>query len=128
MLFASKLLIGSDSRNISILSAESTSTRILGIYKFAYDIAITLHLFSLFVCILILFLIPAKRYLSNRNKSLSIDQYTIHILSSILIWNSLSAIAYIGSNGRYTYALSILSLVLYLSHKGQQQVKIDKNE
>ena len=128
MLFASKLLIGSDSRNISILTAESTSTRILGIYRFAYDIAITLHLFSLFVCILILFLIPAKRYLSNRNESLSIDQYTIYILSSILIWNSLSAIAYIGSNGRYTYALSLLSLVLYLSHKSQQQVKSDKNE
>ncbi len=128
ILFASKLLIGSDSRNISILSAESTSTRILGIYKFAYDIAITLHLFSLFICILILLLIPSKRYLNNRNGGLYIDQYTIHILSSILIWNSLSAIAYIGSNGRYTYALSLLSLVLYLSHKGEQQVKIDKNE
>ena len=128
MLFASKLLIGSDSRNITILSAESTSTRIFGIYKFAYDIAITLHLFSLFVCILILFLIPTKRYLKNRNEGLNIDQYTIHILSSILIWNTLSAIAYIGSNGRYTYALSLLSLVLYLSHKGQQQVKNDKNE
>lgn len=128
ILFASKLLIGSDSRNISILTAESTSTRILGIYKFVYDIAITLHLFSLLVCILILFLIPAKRYLNNRNESLSIDQYTIYILSSILIWNSLSAIAYIGSNGRYTYALSLLSLVLYLSHKSQQQVKSDKNE
>jgi hypothetical protein len=128
VLFASKLLIGSDSRDISILSAESTSTRILGIYKFAYDIAITLHLFSLFACILILFLIPTKRYLKNRNEGLYIDQYTIHILSSILIWNSLSAIAYIGSNGRYTYALSLLSLVLYLSHKGQQQIKIDKNE
>ena len=128
MLFASKLLIGSDSRNISILTAESTSTRILGIYKFAYDIAITLHLFSLFVCILILFLIPAKRYLSNRNEGLNIDQYTIYILSSILIWNSLSAIAYIGSNGRYTYALSLLSLVLYLSQKGQLQAKIEKNE
>jgi len=128
ILFASKLLIGSDSRNISILSAESTSTRILGIYKFAYDIAITLHLFSLFVCMFILLLIPTKRYLNNRNEGLYIDQYTIHILSSILIWNSLSAIAYIGSNGRYTYALSLLSLVLYLSYKGQQQVKSDKNE
>lgn len=127
ILFGSKLLIGSDSRNISVLSANSISTKILGVYRLAYDVAISLHLFSFFFCIVILFIGPARRFMRDRRGGLNIDQSALHVLSSIFIWNSLSAVAYIGSNGRYTYALTLLSLVLYFSHKKQHRTKIEKN-
>jgi hypothetical protein len=127
ILFASKLFIGSDSRNISILSAETTSTRILGIYRIPYDIAITLHIYSLLAFTIILLLLPIKRYLQKRKDGLTIDRVSIVLLSAVFIWMALSAIAYIGSNGRYTYALTILSLIIYLSHNSDKKVLKEKN-
>ena len=127
-LFASKLFIGSDSRSISIFSAKSTSTKILAVYRIPYDIAITLHAYSLAAFMIILFIIPIKRYLQNRKNGLTIDQVTVNLLTAIFIWLALSAIAYIGSNGRYTYALTILSLLIYVSHISNQKVTKEKNE
>ena len=128
ILFASKLLIGSDSRNISIYSAETIPTIILAIYRLLFDIAITFHLFSFIACFAILLYLPTKRYVKNRNKGLRIDELTLCLITSMFIWNLLSAIAYVGSNGRYTYALSLLSIVFYFSNVSQQQAKIDENK
>lgn len=122
ILFAGKLLIGSDSRNISIISAKTNSTKILAIFRIPYDIAITLHFYSFLACIIILFLLPIKRYLKNRVNGLAVDQVTIHLIMALFFWTALSAIAYIGSNGRYTYALTIFSLVIYVSHISNQKV------
>ena len=127
ILFASKLLIGSDSRNISIFSAETIPTKVLAIYRLLFDIAITFHLFSFIACIAILFYLPTKRYIKNKNRGLRIDEFTLCLITSIFVWNSLSAVAYVGSNGRYTYALSLLSIVIYFSNITQQQAKIDEN-
>ncbi|CAB4757026.1 unannotated protein [freshwater metagenome] len=127
ILFANKLFIGSDSRNISIFSAETTSTKILAIYRIPYDIAITLHIYSLLAFMTILFLLPIKKYLQKRKNGLTIDRVTVNLLTAVFIWTALSAIAYIGSNGRYTYALTILSLVIYISHISDKKVLRDKN-
>jgi hypothetical protein len=127
ILFASKLFIGSDSRNVSILSAKTTSTKILGIYRIPYDIAITLHIYSLLALVMILFLLPIKKFLQKRRNGITIDQVSISLLSAVFIWTALSAIAYIGSNGRYTYALTILSLVIYISHISDKKVLKEKN-
>lgn len=126
-LFASKLFIGSDSRNISIFSARTTSTKVLAIYRIPYDIANTLHVYSLLAFMTILFLLPIKRYLQKRKNGLTIDRVTVNLLTSVFIWTALSAIAYIGSNGRYTYALTILSLVIYVSYISNQNVIKEKN-
>ena len=116
ILFGSKLFIGSDSRNISVLSAKTPSTKILGIYRIPYDVAITLHIYSLLSLTIILLLLPLKRYLQKRKDGLTIDRVSIVLLFAVFIWLALSAIAYIGSNGRYTYSLTILSLIIYISH------------
>lgn len=126
-LFASKLFIGSDSRNISIFSAKTTSTKVLAIYRIPYDIAITLHIYSLLAFTTILLLLPIKKYLQKRKNGLIIDRVTFNLLTAVFIWTALSAIAYIGSNGRYTYALTILSLVIYISHISDKKVLRDKN-
>ena len=127
ILFASKLFIGSDSRNVSILSAETTSTKILGTYRIPYDIAITLHIYSLLSLVMILFLLPIKKYLRKRKNGITIDRVSISLLSTVFIWTALSSIAYIGSNGRYTYALTILSLVIYICHISDKKVLKEKN-
>jgi hypothetical protein len=127
ILFANKLFIGSDSRNISIFSAKTTSTKIFAIYRIPYDIAITLHIYSLLAFMTILFLVPIKKYLQKRKNGLIIDRVTVNLLTAVFIWTALSAIAYIGSNGRYTYALTILSLVIYVSHISDKKVLKEKN-
>ena len=127
ILFGSKLFIGSDSRNISVLSAKTPSTKILGIYRIPYDVAITLHIYSLLSLTIILLLLPLKRYLQKRKDGLTIDRVSIVLLFAVFIWLALSAIAYIGSNGRYTYALTILSLIIYISHISDKKVLKEKN-
>jgi len=127
ILFANKLFIASDSRNISILSAKTTSTKIIGIYRIPYDIAITLHIYSLLSLVMILFLLPIKKYLRKRKNGITIDRVSISLLSTVFIWTALSSIAYIGSNGRYTYALTILSLVIYICHISDKKVLKEKN-
>jgi len=126
ILFASKLFIGSDSRNISIFSAKTKSTKTLAIYRIPYDIAITLHAYSLLALMTILFLIPINGYLQKRKNGLTIDRVTVNLLAAVFLWTALSAIAYIGSNGRYTYAVTILSLVIYVSHVSNQMAMKEK--
>jgi hypothetical protein len=117
ILFASKLFIASDSRNLTIFSADSPAMGVLGFYRLPYDIAITLHLFSFAFCTFMLLAIPIIRAFRAKKTEVLINQFTIYSLLSIMLWNSLSAIAYLGSNGRYTYSLSILIFVIYLSKK-----------
>ncbi len=128
MLFASKLFIASDSRNISILSADSNATKMLAIYRIPYDLAITLHIYSFLAFILILFFMPISRYLKSKDSGLIIDRTSINMLIAIGFWTALSAIAYIGSNGRYTYALTILSLVIYASNLSNEKTNRRQNE
>ncbi len=127
MLFASKLLIGSDSRNISFLSADTNATKILGIFRILYDVAITIHIYSFLTFILILFSLPLYRYLKKKENGLIIDRVSINMMVAIVLWTSLSAIAYIGSNGRYTYALTILSLVIYVSYVSEAMAHRKRN-
>lgn len=115
ILFASKLLIGSDSRNISIFSAETNATKMLAIFRILYDVAITIHIYSFLVLILTLFFLPYFKFLKMKPSGLVIDPVSINMLFAVGFWIFLSSIAYIGSNGRYTYALTILCLVIYLS-------------
>jgi hypothetical protein len=126
ILFGTKLFIGSDSRNLTILSADSLAMGILGFYRLPYDVAVTLHFFSFAFCTFMLLLIPIVRSLRNKNTEVLIDQFTIFSLLSIFLWTSLSAIAYLGSNGRYTYSLSILIFILYISRN--RIMNFEKNE
>ena len=115
ILFAGKIIIGSDSRNLSILNATGNSEKIAAIYKLPFDVLITFHAFSAiavfsYICI---FLSWKKRFLGNN--FIQVDRTLTSILFSIFLWVSLSAIAYIGSNGRYVYSITLIALVLLMS-------------
>jgi hypothetical protein len=115
ILFVGKLIIGSDSRNVTLLSGTSTLEKIESLYKFPFEIAITLHLFSILMCFIFLMIIPFWKFLRQGGQKLILDRSSMSNFFSLFLWSWLSAIAYIGSNGRYTYSISILGLIIFVS-------------
>jgi len=110
-LFITKLLIGSDSRGLGIASADSIFEIVTALYTAPYDLAISLHLFSLLACILFLALLSLGK--SSGRWEVRLDPTVLLILLTILLWTVISSVAYIGSNGRYTYSITILIAVIY---------------
>jgi hypothetical protein len=53
--------------------------------------------------------------MKSKKSEFYIDRLAVTLIFGALIWTMLSAIAYIGSNGRYTYAYSLLALTVYFS-------------
>jgi hypothetical protein len=115
VIFAGKLIIGSDTRSFGLSSTELSISTLSALYKAPYDLAITLHLYSIIALMFWLFLIPLKRFLKSKTSDFYIDRVAVTLIFGALIWTILSAIAYIGSNGRYTYAYSLLALTVYFS-------------
>ncbi len=114
-VFFTKLAIASDSRLLSISRAETTQEKISGVVRAPYELLIGLHFFSVAVTVILLFCIPAWRLFKRKTNALILEKFTLSVLSSILLWTLLSSIAYIGSNGRYTYTITIIALVLLVS-------------
>ncbi len=115
VIFAGKLMIGSDTRSFGLTSLEFSSTTFSSLYKVPYDVAITLHLYSLLALVFWLFLSPLVKFMKSKTSEFHIDRLAVTLIFGALIWTMLSAIAYIGSNGRYTYAYSLLALTVYFS-------------
>ena len=117
IIFGGKLLVGSDTRGLSFLSQDSTRNRILAMYRIPYELAISLHLYSIAASIIYLLLLPIRKFIRNLEDGLKLDRISIFLIFSQLLWLWLSSIAYIGSNGRYTYTVVLLSSALYLGLK-----------
>lgn len=117
MIFAGKLLIGSDSRNLTFLNEQNTKLKLLALYKLPYDLAITFHLYSLLAAGIFLLIGPVSRFRKSKSRNLVVSRETLLLLSSLVIWLGLSSIAYIGSNGRYTYTITLLALLLAFSNR-----------
>ena len=122
ILFGTKILVASETRGLSILSANSTSTKAMALFRIPFEIALTLHLYSLFAILLILFFNPIKNFCFKKRDTILIGRTSAHLIAAIILWTALSSIAYIGSNGRYTYALTILSLIIYASRNRNSNV------
>ena len=128
ILFAGKVLVGSDSRSITFLNASSRSERALSIYRILYDTSISLHLYSLLATIVLLIAIPLRRYHKGEKSGIDFDVISFSFLSAMTIWLICSSVAYIGSNGRYTYTITILSMILFTSYHQENQGNGLKNE
>jgi hypothetical protein len=108
IIFAGKLMIGSDSRTLTFLSEQNTTLKFLALYKIPYDLAIALHLYSLFATAIFLLIGPVSRYRKSKSGILILRSETLLLLSSLVICLGLSSIAYIGS---------LLALVIAISHR-----------
>lgn len=127
ILFGSKILIASETRGLSILSANSASTKVMAFFRIPFEIALTFHLYSLFALLSLLFFKPVKDFFSRKLDSIDIEKTSVYLICSAILWTILSSIAYIGSNGRYTYALTFLSLIIYISHVSDKKVLKERN-
>lgn len=115
IIFASKLIIGSDTRSFGLTPSQFSFSTLSFIYSAPYGLAITLHLYSILALIFWLLLNPIVKFLRFKANGFYIDRIAVTLILGAFIWTILSAIAYIGSNGRYTYAYSLLSLTVYFS-------------
>jgi hypothetical protein len=116
ILFAGKLVVGSDSRGFSFFAAESTTEKISSVFRMLYEIGITFHFYSVAAVYIFLLCFPIVRYRRAVYSGVTLDELTFTLLASMLIWIILSSIAYVGSNGRYTYSITLLCLILFARH------------
>ena len=116
IIFVGKVMIGSDTRGFSITSAQTFREKVVSIYKFPFEVAITFHLLSVLFAIVLIISVPLKRLVSANKSVLEFDKFTLSLLASLSLWVIFSSIAYIGSNGRYTYSVTLLTLCLFLQY------------
>jgi hypothetical protein len=115
--FAAKLFIGSDTRGLRVSNANTPLQKLQGAYFIPYDFVITLHLLSIGVfCFFIIVYALSRRILLKR-KNLEFSPEVLVCFSACALWLTLSSIAYIGSNGRYTYTITLISLLFLLKEE-----------
>ena len=114
-VFFTKLVIASDSRSLSFSGAATTQENISGVLRAPYEILVGFHFFSVVVTTMLFLCGPVWKLLRRKTNELILEKFTLSVLSSIFLWTLLSSIAYIGSNGRYTYTITIIGLVLSVS-------------
>ena len=116
ILFAGKLIIGSESRSLMVLSKEKTEEKLIAIFRIPYDIAISLHLFSVVSIFVVFLAVPVRNFARKITTSIELDRTVVAVFLSCFLWLGLSSIAYIGSNGRYMYSLTILAIILLVKN------------
>jgi hypothetical protein len=115
--FMSKLIVGSDTRGFRFFAEVEVLKKLQGLYFFIYDLVVTFHLMSLGALFLMILLLMYFRKLSLNSRDFQITTEMIVCLLGASIWLFLSSIAYIGSNGRYTYTITLLSMAFLLKEE-----------
>ena len=125
-LQACQLIIAGDTFGIRWLNSANFFEKIRLLLFIPYDMAISIHLFSPLVaaslgCVLIFRLLRRRRYVA-----LPIEIATVLPLLILGFWISITAIAFIGDNGRYVYPASFFYYTLSLIWLSKKRVdKID---
>lgn len=111
---ATKLIIASDTRGLRIFNAKTFKDQIGGAIFIIYDLAITLHLMSLLALLILLFFVNLFNSKLDSLKGIFVPKDQLLLICSAISWLVCSAIAYIGSNGRYTYSITLLIYLFLL--------------
>ena len=112
ILFAGKLIVGSDSRGLSVFMAETKLDKAFALFRVFYEFAITFHLYSVGAFFIYILFFPLLRFGRSTQAGLTLNGLKVAILIAMSLWIFLSSIAYVGSNGRYTYSITLLCLIL----------------
>jgi hypothetical protein len=115
IIFSGKLIIGSDTRGFGLLRADDIPELLSGVVKFPYEIFITTHLLSILAMTLFLLVVSTWRSIRARIGYVKLEKKTLVLILSLTLWTICSAIAYIGSNGRYTYGISLIVAIIFIS-------------
>ena len=130
-MFGSQVFIAGDSRYLRLFSSNyySTSSRIdlidrlIGLFFLPWDVIITLHLLSMNASLILWITLLLKQYRNGKSRNLKND---VIYVCSFFLWFGATVVAYIGDNGRYTYAASLallFSLFLYKSNSFEKAPK-----
>ena len=113
--FLTKLIIGSDTRGLSFFRETSALNKLQALIQAPFDVAITLHIMSIAAFALILLASPIAIFVNGAGNRFVLERASAVVLFSSFLWAVLSAIAYVGSNGRYTYTITMIGFALVLS-------------
>ncbi len=113
--FLTKLIIGSDTRGLSFFKETSTLNKLQALIQAPFDVAITLHIMSIAAFGLILLTSPIAIFVNGAGNRFVLERTSAVVLFSSFLWAVLSAVAYVGSNGRYTYTITLIGLALVIN-------------
>lgn len=122
IVFFTRLAIGSDSRNFSFLLTGKKTEFLSGVVKLPYDIFIFFHLLSILSIISILITVSISSSVRAKLGFVKFQNKTLVLVLSLILWTICSAIAYIGSNGRYTYAISLIAAIIAVSNSRNKKL------
>lgn len=105
--FFTKMILASEMRFLHVLNSSDLKTFLQGSYLIIYDSLLTIHAFSL-LFVWLGFAIYSRYFQKRIFARRSLGS---HLLAMSILWAAISTIAYIGSNGRYTYSATLLLLV-----------------
>lgn len=118
-MYASQTLLGGDTREIKLLelnrlvpsSLFDAKETLYAIVLFPLDVAISLHLFSPFIFLLLLMSQLAFQGRTSRKIYLA-KKDCLLLLSFQVFWVAGTVVAYIGDTARFTYVLGSMSLLV----------------
>jgi hypothetical protein len=106
--FFTKLVIASEMRNIHLLNSNSWFGFLQNLYIAIYDVVLATHLMSLLGLWVGVYVFSQIKKNQRQSKVAGLSS----LMAFSILWGTLSSIAYIGSNGRYTYTATLLTLIL----------------
>lgn len=109
---SNQVMLSGDTFGFRYLDSADSNRYIKRLFFLPYDIVISLHLMSPFITLIAGFCI----LLFNLNKftirAIISNRYILSSFSFVLGWIILTAVAYIGDNGRYTYLSTFIFYIL----------------
>ena len=106
---AAQLMLGADSADLNLKNAKDATSILRNLIYFPFNLLLAIHGMSIFACLLFLVLIGLK---STRLGTRADFLRFIGIISIPISWLGISAIAFIGDNGRYTYSATLSAFFL----------------
>ena len=92
-----------------------------------YDIAISLHLLAPLTTIILGVVFFLFFYRNERVKNLYRRLDFAMLFAFLMLWSAMTTVAFIGDNGRYVYASSLLFMIFLISYVSKDSSPIKKN-
>ena len=109
ILQAAQLILGADSAELDLSKSNNFITDFKKVINLPFNFLLAIHGISILVCLIFMFLIGIKStQLGSRMEFVKF----IGMLSVPISWLSVTAIAFIGDNGRYTYSATLITFFL----------------
>ncbi|CAN2169726.1 hypothetical protein MCEMRE254_00023 [Candidatus Nanopelagicaceae bacterium] len=121
MLQATQLMLGADSAELNLSKSNNLISDLRKLINLPFNILLATHGLSIIACLVILLLVGLKStHLETRLEFIKF----IGIVSIPLCWLGISAIAFIGDNGRYTYSATFIAFYLLALWSVQDKGKV----